>query len=96
MMNKQVASELINMTDFAHTAFGKTLPVPFMWTMKAWKQKDVKIIENGVLRNYMHNRESAEKFGVEPTGNMGRFSFPRRTSYKNEKHVRCFPENQKT
>ena len=76
MMNKQVASELINMTDFAHTAFGKTLPVPVYVDDEGVEAKDVKIIENGVLRNYMHNRESAEKFGVEPTGNARAFSFP--------------------
>ncbi len=31
--------------------------------------RDVTIIENGVLRSFLHNRETARAFGVEPTGN---------------------------
>lgn len=27
------------------------------------------VIENGILKNYLHNRESAARFGVAPTGN---------------------------
>jgi TldD protein len=27
------------------------------------------VIERGVLKNYLHNRESAARFGVRPTGN---------------------------
>lgn len=27
------------------------------------------IIENGILKSYLHNRETAEEFGVKPTGN---------------------------
>lgn len=75
-LNRQVASELINMTDFANTAFGKRLPVPVYVDDEGVSAKDVKIIENGVLRGYLHNRESAEHFGVEPTGNARAFSFP--------------------
>ncbi|MEM2277161.1 MAG: TldD/PmbA family protein, partial [Thermoproteota archaeon] len=33
------------------------------------RAKPVKIIEKGVLKSFMHNRESAAIFGVEPTGN---------------------------
>ena len=36
---------------------------------------DVTIIENGILRSYMHNRESALQFNVEPTGNARGYRF---------------------
>jgi TldD protein len=30
---------------------------------------ETKIIENGILKNYLHDRESAQRFGVSPKGN---------------------------
>ena len=74
-MNKKVASELINMTDFANTAFGKRCPIPVYVDDEGVEAKDVRIIENGVLKSYMHNRESAELYGVEPTGNARAYAF---------------------
>jgi TldD protein len=31
--------------------------------------QDTVVIENGILKSYLHNRESAAEFGVAPTGN---------------------------
>ncbi|MEO0083909.1 MAG: TldD/PmbA family protein [candidate division WOR-3 bacterium] len=33
------------------------------------------IIENGILKSYLHNRQSAEEYGVEPTGNARAFEY---------------------
>ncbi len=33
------------------------------------------IINEGILRSYLHSRETAEKFGVEPTGNARAFEY---------------------
>jgi TldD protein len=33
------------------------------------------IIENGILKSYLHNRESAFEYGVEPTGNARAFEY---------------------
>ncbi|MDQ7780765.1 MAG: TldD/PmbA family protein, partial [Planctomycetota bacterium] len=33
------------------------------------------VIENGILKSYLHNRESAEIFGVAPTGNARAFEY---------------------
>lgn len=74
-LNKQVASEIVTMVDFAHTAFGKRCPIPVYTDDEGVKAEDVTIIENGILKHYMHNRESAENFGVNPTGNARAFSF---------------------
>ncbi len=68
-LGKQVASEIVNLTDFAHTAFGKTAPLPVYVDDEGVLAKDAKIIENGILVGYMNNRESAQHFGMEPCGN---------------------------
>lgn len=69
LMNREVASPMVSLTDFAHTAFGSTAPLPVYTDDEGVEAKDVNIIENGILRAYMHNRESANKFGVMPLGN---------------------------
>ena len=74
-MGKQVASELITMVDFAHTALGKTCPLPVYVDDEGVVAEDVTLIENGILKNYMHNRESARHFGVMPQGNARGFAF---------------------
>ena len=74
-LNKQVASELVSMVDFAHTAFGERCPIPVYTDDEGVEAKDVTIIENGILKHYMHNRESAQKFGVQPTGNARAYQF---------------------
>ncbi|MCD4707552.1 MAG: TldD/PmbA family protein [Candidatus Sabulitectum sp.] len=74
-MDQMVASPLVTLVDFAHTAMGETCPVPVHIDDEGTFAKDVTIIEDGVLRNYMHNRESALEFGVEPTGNARGFMF---------------------
>lgn len=68
-LGKQVASELVSLTDFAHTAFGETAPLPIYVDDEGVKAVDAKIIENGILVGYMNNRETAEHFGMAPCGN---------------------------
>ncbi|MDR0273203.1 MAG: TldD/PmbA family protein [Clostridiales bacterium] len=74
-LGKQVASELVSMTDFAHTALGKTCPLPVYVDDEGVPAEDAKLIENGILVGYMHNRESARHFGVKPQGNARAFEF---------------------
>jgi len=74
-LGKQVASELVSMTDFAHTAFGETCPLPVYVDDEGTPAADAKLIENGILTGYMHSRESARHFGVAPTGNSRAFEF---------------------
>ena len=74
-LGKPVASELVSMTDFAHTAFGETAPLPVYCDDEGVPAEDAKLIENGVLTGYMHNRESAAHFGVKPMGNARAYSF---------------------
>jgi TldD protein len=74
-LNKQVASELVSMTDFAHTALGKTCPLPVYVDDEGTPAEDAILIENGILKGYMHCRESAQTFNVAPTGNARAFEF---------------------
>jgi TldD protein len=68
-MDKQVASELITLIDYANSYEGKLLGVPIFVDDEGTKAEDVILIEHGVLKEYMHNKETAAHFGVEPKGN---------------------------
>ncbi len=74
-MNRLVASPLITLVDYASEAGGETCPVPVYVDDEGTPAKDVKIIEKGVLRSFLHSRETALEFGVEPTGNARGFRF---------------------
>ena len=74
-LNKVVASPLVSMTDFAHTAFGVTAPLPVYCDDEGVEARDVPLIRDGVLVGFMHNRESAERFGQEALGNARAYSF---------------------
>ena len=74
-LNKQVASELVTMVDFAHTAFGKTCPLPVYVDDEGTIAEDAVLIEKGILKNFMHSKESANHFGAVPQGNARAFTF---------------------
>ena len=74
-VGKQVASELVTMVDFAHTALGKACPLPVYADDEGIVAEDVTLIENGILKNFMHSRETARQFGVKPQGNARAFAF---------------------
>ena len=74
-VGKQVASELVTMVDFAHTALGKPCPLPVYVDDEGVIAEDVVLIENGILKNFMHSRDTARHFGVKPQGNARGFLF---------------------
>lgn len=74
-LNKPVASELVTMVDFAHTALGVPAPLPVYLDDEGTPAKDVMLIENGILKGYMNNRETAVTYGMEPAGNARGFLF---------------------
>lgn len=69
MLGKQVASELVNLTDFANTAFGEQTPQPIYVDDEGTPATDAEIIKDGILVGYMNSRETAQRFGVKPCGN---------------------------
>ncbi len=74
-LGKPVASELVTLSDFAHTAFGERCPLPVFVDDEGTKAQDVTLIENGILKGYMNSRESAQHFGMEPRGNARAWMF---------------------
>ena len=74
-VDQEVASPLVSLTDFAHTAFGERCPVPVYVDDEGIAAQDVPIIEEGVLRGFMHSKETALRFGVAPTGNARAYTF---------------------
>lgn len=68
-LGERVASELVTLCDSGHSEFhggaGGSVPVDDEGILT---QRTV-IIDRGILKSYLHNRETAAHFGVEPTGN---------------------------
>ena len=68
-IGQRVGSELVNLADSGMSEFydgaGGTIPVDDEGVLVG----KTDIIKNGILTSYLHNRESAAHFGVEPTGN---------------------------
>ncbi|MCR5808572.1 MAG: TldD/PmbA family protein [Clostridiales bacterium] len=74
-LNKRVGSELVNLVDFAHTAFGKPVPLPVYADDEGVEATDAVLIKDGILVGYMNSRETAERFGMKPTGNARAYGF---------------------
>jgi TldD protein len=74
-LGQRVASELVTLVDSGasevHTGAGGTLPVDD----EGVPTGRTVIIRNGLLESYLHNRESAARFGVAPTGNARAWEF---------------------
>ena len=75
MLGQRVASDLVTMTDFAHTAFGERVPLPVFADDEGTKAENVTLIKDGILTGYMNSRETAQHFGMEPSGNARAFLF---------------------
>ncbi|MDR0884472.1 MAG: TldD/PmbA family protein [Oscillospiraceae bacterium] len=75
-LGKSVASELVSLVDFAHTCHdGSPAPLPVFVDDEGVAASDAVLIENGILRGYMHSRESAQHYGAQPTGNARAFAY---------------------
>ena len=66
MIGEKVGNENITIIDSPH--FGRFYG-SIMYDSEGILAKDTTLIENGVLKNYMHTRETASKMEEEPTGN---------------------------
>ena len=68
-LGKQAASPLITLVDFAHSYRGEACPMPIYIDDEGTTAEDVVIIDQGVLKGFMHSKQTARQFGVAPTGN---------------------------
>lgn len=74
-LGKEVASPIVSMVDVAHTFNGQSAPLPVYIDDEGVEAIDAPLITNGILTGYMNNRETAERFGMKPTGNARAYSF---------------------
>lgn len=74
-LDQPVASEMLTLIDLAHSWDGKTCPVPVFIDDEGTEAKDCVIIQDGILKSYMHNKESAMLLGHELTGNARAYSY---------------------
>ena len=74
-LNKRVASDLVNLTDFAHTFNGAMAPLPVYLDDEGTKAEDAVLIRDGILTGYMNDRESAAEYGMTPMGNARGWTF---------------------
>lgn len=74
-LGKMVASPLISMTDFAHTAYNSHCPSPVYFDDEGTPATDTILIQDGMLKSFMHNKESAAEFNTTPTGHARAWGF---------------------
>ena len=65
----KVGSDLVNLNDTGCETISGYAVGNMPFDDEGIKTETTKIIENGVLTSYLHNRETAKEFGVKPTGN---------------------------
>jgi TldD protein len=69
LRDQRVASDLITMVDLAHHWDGQALMCPVYADDEGTPAQDVTMIERGLLRQFMHSRETAARLGLPPSGN---------------------------
>jgi TldD protein len=74
-LGQKVGSELVTMIDYAHSYQGKELPVPVYIDDEGVEAKDAVLIEDGVFKGYMNNRELSEFYGQAPTGSARAYDY---------------------
>lgn len=74
-LGAKVASPLVSLVDFAHTYGGKPAPQPVHVDDEGVAASDTTIIDKGVLKTFMNNRETADHFEQPATGHARAFLF---------------------
>ena len=74
-LGQHVASEKFTLVDHAGRGPDGNASIAIHVDDEGTPCRDVTIIENGVLRGFLHNKDTARAFGVEPTGNARAYTF---------------------
>jgi TldD protein len=74
-MGQMVASEKITLGDYAGRGPDGMSSFAIHVDDEGTPCRDVAIIENGVLKNFLHSKRTAQMLGAEPAGNARAFSF---------------------
>ena len=75
LIDQEVVSPLISLIDYANSCNSEICPVPVYVDDEGTISKDAVIIKNGVLKKFMHNKESAQHFETHPDGNARAYGF---------------------
>ena len=74
-VGEMVASEKVTLVDYAERGPDGNGGIAIHVDDEGVECHDVTIIENGVLKQFLHNKETAREMGVEPTGNARAYAF---------------------
>jgi len=74
-IGKRVASDLITMCDSGKSEHASGATGILAVDDEGIETERTVLIEQGILRSFLHNRESAAHFGVEPTGNARAYEY---------------------
>lgn len=74
-LGQPVASELVTLCDSGESEYAPGAGGVVLVDDEGVAAQRVTIIERGILKSYLHNRETAAHFGVAPTGNARAFEF---------------------
>lgn len=75
LLGQQVASPLVSLVDFANTYDGVAAPQPIHVDDEGVQATDTTIIDKGMLKAFMNNRETADHFEQNATGHARAFLF---------------------
>ncbi len=70
-----VASEIVTLVDYAERGPDGNGGIAIHVDDEGVECRDVTIIEDGVLKTFLHNKETAREMGAEPTGNARAYAF---------------------
>jgi len=74
-IGRQVASEKITLVDQAGRGFDGAAGVAIHVDDEGTPCRDMAIIQDGVLKGFLHNKSTALELGAEPTGNARAYTF---------------------
>jgi TldD protein len=74
-LGRQVAAEKVTLCDYAGRGPDGQASVAIHVDDEGTPCRDVAVIERGVLKAFLHNKETALRLGAEPTGNARAFAF---------------------
>lgn len=74
-LGKPVASEKITLVDYAERGPDGEASIAIHVDDEGTPCRDVTIIDKGVLKEFLNNKETARELGVEPTGNARAYTF---------------------
>jgi TldD protein len=74
-MGEKIASDPVTLVDSGHSDIVSGAAGTVLVDDEGVLTGKTVIIKDGILRSYIHNRETAEEFGVAPTGNARAFEY---------------------